>query len=146
MLNVRQKRFALNIFNGMSQREAYIDAYHPTGAVETIDANASALVSNSKVAKRLEELLGSVENSAVATVQERKEMLTGIMRGDITDYIKDGQPYIDKDTVNTGAISSYTVTESLQGQVTKRIKMDNRIEAVRELNRMEQVGGIGSNP
>ncbi|KKK91108.1 hypothetical protein LCGC14_2716290 [marine sediment metagenome] len=143
MLNVRQRRFALNIFNGMSQREAYIDAYNPAGAVETIDANASALVSNSKVARRVEELLGSIDNSAVATIQERKEILTGIIRADITDYIKESEPVLNNDSLNTGAVSSFSVTESLQGQVTRRIKLRDPIAAISELNKMESVGGVG---
>ena len=221
MLNVRQRRFALNIFQGMSQREAYIDAYNPTGTIETIDANASQLISNCKVSQRVEELLGSVENQSVATVQERKEVLTDIIRGNITDYQSPEGIHVDKDSPNTGAIETYevikrasrdsdagsinvkraVVPEALrntiftrdgnkcvlcsstlnlqldhmqatskggrtiegnlqtlcevcnrekgsgkfsQSDVTTKIKLHNKLAAVDLLNKMEQVGGIGS--
>jgi len=144
MLNVRQRRFCSNLVEGMNQYEAYVEAYNPPDNRNSIDASASALLSLPKIQQRVEELLGSVDNSAVATVQERKEILTGIIRADLTDYIKEGEPTLNNESLNTGAVSSFSVTESQQGQVTKRIKLRDPIAAISELNKMEQVGGIGA--
>ena len=143
MLNVRQRRFCLNLVDGMNQYEAYVEAYNPPDNRNSIDASASALLSLPKIQQRVEELLGSVDNSAVATIQERKEILTGIIRADITDYIKESEPVLNSESLNTGAVSSYSVSESLQGQVTKRIKLRDPIAAISELNKMESVGGVG---
>ena len=82
MLTQRQENFTLNIFNGMTQRDAYIEVYHPSYSIETIDANASRLASNEKVKARLDELNQRTEDSTVATVKERKQRLTTILRGD----------------------------------------------------------------
>ena len=143
MLNVRQRRFCLNLVDGMNQYEAYVEAYNPPDNRNSIDASASALLSLPKIQQRVEELLGSIDNSAVATIQERKEILTGIIRADLTDYIKDNEPVLNDESLNTGAVSSYSISESLQGQVTKRIKLRDPIAAISELNKMESVGGVG---
>jgi len=146
MLNVRNRRFSLNVYAGMKPRYAYIDAYNLQGPynMNSIDVSASRLLNSDKIQRRLEELSGTEDNSAVATVQERKEILTGIIRADLTDYIKEGEPTLNNESLNTGAVSSYSVTESQQGQVTKRIKLRDPIAAISELNKMEQVGGIGA--
>lgn len=77
-LTQKQETFTLNLFKGMYQREAYIDAYKPTYALETVDANASRLAHNAKVLARLGELQEAISDSSVMTVKERKERLSEI--------------------------------------------------------------------
>lgn len=77
-LTQKQETFALNLFKGMYQRDAYIDAYKATYSMETVDANASRLAHNVKVLARLQELQEAIVDTTVMTVQERKERLSKI--------------------------------------------------------------------
>jgi len=81
MLSARQEQFAINIFKGMTQRDAYMDAYHPKSTMAVIDVNASQLLRSPKISNRLKELMGKVTTEAVSTVQERKEKLSQIANG-----------------------------------------------------------------
>jgi len=81
MLSARQEQFAINIFKGMTQRDAYMDAYHPKSTLAVIDVNASQLLRSPKISNRLKELMGKVTTEAVSTVQERKEKLSQIANG-----------------------------------------------------------------
>jgi len=83
MLTVKQEKFVINVFKGMTQRDAYVDAYHPGYSIEAVDANASRLASNDKVLTRLAELQGEVVSVAVSTVRERKEKLSQIANGEL---------------------------------------------------------------
>jgi len=81
MLSARQEQFAINIFKGMTQRDAYMDAYHPKSTLAVVDVNASQLLRSPKISNRLKELMGKVTTEAVSTVQERKEKLSQIANG-----------------------------------------------------------------
>jgi len=82
-LTVKQEKFIVNVFKGMTQRDAYIDAYNAHYAVETIDANASRLARTEKVSQRLAELREQVISDAVMSVTERKERLSQLAREDV---------------------------------------------------------------
>src|SRR5690554_5841988 len=90
-LTQKQENFCLNVFQSMSQREAYIQSYKPNYAITTIDANASRLASNEKVLKRLSELREKAQNSKIAFVIERKEILSEIARANMTNFVEVGQ-------------------------------------------------------
>jgi phage terminase small subunit len=84
-LTPKQEKFCLNLFSGMSQREAYIQAgYSANSSPEVIDVTACNLVKSPKVALRLQELKNKAETSRVMSVIERKERLSEIAK-DKTD-------------------------------------------------------------
>lgn len=66
--NARHERFAQELAKGKSQSEAYRQSGY-TGASGTIDAGASRLVRNDKVAARLAELQGRASERAVVTTE-----------------------------------------------------------------------------
>lgn len=77
--NNRHEKFALALFQGMSQKDAAIAAgYKPSRAYET----ASRLVRNGKIAARIIELHGKASSKAILTVKQRKERLTHIAEED----------------------------------------------------------------
>ena len=144
-LTPNQEKFTLNLFKGMYQRDAYIDAYHPKYSLPTIDGNASRLANNEKVLSRRKELEAKVETKTVATVLERKERLTEIVRANVPGFVnEDGSIKGDKDTDNVGAIQELTTRESWlkrkgEGATVTNIKLHNPIQAIAELNKMEHV-------
>ena len=88
-LSMKQRKFALKLFEGMSQRDAYISVYDPSYSLTAIDSNASRLANLPKVKAELARLLAVIEaktpaaeEKAIATVAERKSRLTALLRHD----------------------------------------------------------------
>ena len=83
MLTAKQEKFALNIFNGMNQAEAYKDAYPKQRMSDkTICEAASRLIKNSKVIARIEELRAEAAKGSILTAQERLEYLSRVITGE----------------------------------------------------------------
>ena len=79
-LTPKQEKFIQNIVSGMSQREAYKDAYNAENMkVETIDAEACKLFNNHKISTRYRELLEELKDKAIMTAQERMKWLTEVI-------------------------------------------------------------------
>ena len=75
-LTPKQEKFILNIVSGMSQREAYKDAYDAENMKdETIDTEACLLFKDQKIAKRYEDLIKELEKEAVMTALEKRKLL-----------------------------------------------------------------------
>ena len=148
-LTQKQENFCLNILQGMSQREAYIKAgYSSKQSLVTIDRNACGLLKNNKVLTRLEELRQKTQNDKIASVTERKEILSEIARANMTNFVEVGQDgawfNIDNTNLNSRAIQSVqskTVLgkEGADDAVFIRVNLHNPIDAIKELNKMDGV-------
>lgn len=139
-LTQKQETFCLNMFEGMSQREAWIQAgYSNKYPVKIIDENACRLAAKSKIKARLAELRKSASSPFVATETERKERLSEFIRANIADFIsEDGQVKVNKNSPHYGAVSEYEVKRTKHGY-NKSLKLHNPISAIAELNRMEHI-------
>lgn len=140
-LTQKQENFTLNLFKGMSQRDAYIQAgYSSNYAPAIIDTNACMLAGSNKVRIRLEELNQAVEVDTVADVQERKEVLTEVIRGRLGHYIDASGHVVDADNKKllSAALQEVKTTEyGAEFPVkTTTIKLHNPITAIAELNKM----------
>lgn len=153
-LTGKQERYARFLFEGMSQREAYIQAgYSHNYALSIVDSAASRLASNVKVLARIEELRKAAEDASVATVLERKQILTEIARGDLLDYQEVGADggylSIGKESPNTKAISEITSRTEYDKDgagvaVVTKVKLHSPIQAINELNKMEKIYDEGA--
>ena len=153
-LTAKQEQFTLNILSGMSQREAYIKAgYSPNTSMAVIDVQSCRLSKNTKVLLRLEELSQKAESAKIMEVKERKERLTEIGRGRLTDYQQSGKDggwiNIGPESPNTAAISEIvsTTTYDKNGAnptLISRIKLHNPVNAIQELNKMERIYNDGA--
>ena len=86
MLTAKQEKFVQNIIKGMTQADAYRDAYDTSRMTDkSIHEAASKLVNNTKVATRLEELRSTLANENIMTAKQRLEWLTSIVRDDATN-------------------------------------------------------------
>ena len=75
-LTPKQEKFIQNIIKGMSQREAYKDAYNAENMKdESIDCNACKLFNDAKIKQRYEELLKELEKEAIMTALEKRKLL-----------------------------------------------------------------------
>jgi len=148
-LTQKQERFTRNLFEGMSQYDAYREAgYAITASRATIDANASRLANNDKILARLERLNKEADDASIATVKERKQILTEIARGNLLDYQEVGADgsylNIDKNSPNSRAISEITSRteynkDASSAVVVTRVKMHNPEPAIDLLNKMEKI-------
>jgi hypothetical protein len=151
MLTQKQEKFVLNLFKGMSQRDAYVKAgYSGNQLPATLDRHAAELAKTDKILTRLSELNGKVELNTILSVTQRKEILSEIARGRLTDYQEaglDGSGYISitKESPNTAAIAGIESATKFDengntGTLFTKVKLHNPIQAIAELNKMEQIG------
>ena len=91
-LTPKQEKFIQNIVSGMSQRQAYKDAYNAENMEDkTIDEAASRLFNDSKIYARYQELIGKLEDAAIMTAIEKRKMLREMAvntSNSVTDRIK----------------------------------------------------------
>lgn len=89
-LTVKQEKFVQNLIKGMSQADAYRDAYSTKKMSDNaIYREASLLLKNPKVAKRHDELRGKLveraERRALMTAEDRLVWLSGVINGEIEE-------------------------------------------------------------
>ena len=90
-MTTRQEKFARNLAAGMTQREAYRDAY-PASAKwkdESVDCKASLLAKNVKVWQRSEALRKEAEKSVTLT----REKKLALIEADVEKAVKQGDRY-----------------------------------------------------
>lgn len=101
MLNARQEKFIQNIVSGMTQRQAYKDAYKVNYDQDAIDNNAYKLFNKAEVQTRYKELINELKDEAVMTAIEKRRLLRDIAHNkenSVSDIIK----AIDTDNKMTG--------------------------------------------
>ncbi len=116
-LTQKQENFSRYIFDGLSQRQAWIKAgYSSNYPIADVDTHACALVNSDKIKTRLAELNAQLDTSSVLHKQGRMERLTVIAQ---TDY---KSPVTAKESILAiGELNKmdHVYTESIQ---------DNRIQ------------------
>ena len=150
-ISVKQERFVQNLFSGLSQRDAYVDAYNPGYAISTVDSAASRLANDVKVKARLHELTTQVSdklvNTKVMSEIERHEILSEIARARFGDFAdEDGHLDISgKDRLNNAALAELKTTDwqggkdSRASSKTTTIRLRDPIAAIAELNKMQRI-------
>lgn len=112
-LTAKQEKYVQGLISGLSQREAYKRAYDTTNwKDESIDQKASVLLKNVKVRSRYEQLMNEHKDKALWTREKAVEELLFIL-----DFSKKEIKELGLEASNKGAF----------------------IDAVRELNKLEQV-------
>lgn len=150
-LTQKQENFTLNLFDGMTQREAWIQAgYSSNYPMAVVDKNACVMAAQSKIKVRLAELNAKLASPAIADKKERQIILTEIARGRLTDYTNCGS---DRDSINVGPESPnqsalQEVTSRTEydkdgtgAAVVTRVKLHDPIRAVDVLNKMDRLYG-----
>ena len=148
-LTQKQEAFCLNLFNGMSQREAYVSAgYSVNQLPERIDRDACVLAKNPKVIQRLGTLRKKAEDATIMDVKERKQRLTEIARARLTDFMEMGA---DGSWVNVGPESQYPGAvqelhsrteyddDSDKSTVYTSVKLHDPMKAIDLLNKMDGI-------
>lgn len=145
-LTVKQEKFCINYFeSGNAAAAATLAGY----SVKSIRSIASEILTNPNIQARIKALQEKAESAKIATVQERKEILTEILRAKLTDFMELGQ---DGSWVNIGpeTKSGHAIQEihsrteydkdGASPTIYTSVKLINPIEAIKELNKMEGIG------
>jgi len=142
-LNSRQYRFCLNILQGMTNTDAYLQAGYDCSR-EIAYANASTLLSNPKI----EKFLASYQEKQLATIDsqllsksEKRQLLATFARAQLIDLIDDnGAPKINKNSPAAKALKEWYRKERFDRDgnpvVTSSLKMIDPITAIMEDNKM----------
>jgi len=80
-LTARQEQFAINLFKGMTQRQAWVEAgYSNNYSIAIVDTHASVLADSDKIKVRLKELREPTVTTATMEVSEKREFYAEIKR------------------------------------------------------------------
>lgn len=75
-LTPKQEKFIQNIIKGMSQRQAYRDAFNPDNTSDkTVDEKACRLFNEDKIQARYSDLIKELETEAIMTALEKRKLL-----------------------------------------------------------------------
>uniref|UniRef100_A0A6M3INW3 Putative terminase n=1 Tax=viral metagenome TaxID=1070528 RepID=A0A6M3INW3_9ZZZZ len=140
-LTQKQETFCLKYFElGNASEAARLALYSPKTAA-TIGAEN---LLKPKIQTRLQELQRKVEDESVATVLERKQRLTEILRAEIPDYVSEDGIKVEKSSPNVGAVSEVTTKTKVfkrggEPVIITNLKLHSPIQAINELNKMEKI-------
>lgn len=123
MLTIKQEKFIQNIVNGMSQREAYKDAYNAKYKDEVIDVRACELFKSSKVQVRYNELIKQLEDESIMSAKERMKWLSDVVNGKIkhTSYNSNGDAY-ENEAYISDKMKAIDILNKMDGQYVTKLE------------------------
>ena len=129
-LTVKQEKFVQNIVSGMSQRQAYKDAYDAENMKdETIDTEACLLFKDQKISKRYKELIEELKEAAIMTAIERMVWLSEVVQGKQKEKevvaLKDGDIRVEEVEANLATkIKALDTLNKMSGEYITKIEAD----------------------
>jgi phage terminase small subunit len=124
-LTPKQERFIQNIVKGMSQRQAYKEAYDTEKMKDkTIDEKACKLFNSNKIRARYEELIKRLEDKTIMTAQERMIWLTKVINCDVKvkqeydNEVKEYDPYM------SDRLKALDMLNKMSGEYVTKIDAD----------------------
>lgn len=112
MLTAKQERFVQNIVKGMTQRQAYKDAYNAENMKdETIDCEACLLFKDPKITARYQELIKELEKAAVMTALEKRLLLKEMV--------------LDKKNSMSDRLKALDIDNKMSGEYIDNLKIES---------------------
>lgn len=127
MLTKKQEMFVQNIIKGMSQADAYRNAYSVKKMSDNaIYTEASILLKNPKVSNRLKELTEKASIGVIMTAQERMIYLSQIIKGEakakkIVSY-RDGAEEIECEADISDKLKAIDLMNKMQGEYVQKVQ------------------------
>lgn len=146
-LTIKQEKYAQGLWAGLSQREAYRQAF-PTSKNwkdETVDSKACILAKDEKVMARLAELTNKLTERSLITVEQIVNQLGKIAFSDITEFATFGQKEVIMrgspaninyvDFKESAEVDGTIIQEVKQGKDGSSVKLNDRMKALELLGR-----------
>lgn len=129
MLTDKQERFCQNIIEGMSQADAYRQAYPNNNmADKTIQENACRLAKKPAVKARIKELRDQLAKPTIMSAQQRLEYLTRVINGEQGEkmvQMVDGEPIeVDVPTSLKNKLNAIDIMNKMQGEYVTKVEAD----------------------
>ena len=125
LLTPRQEKFCIEYSKCGNARQAYIAAGYSHKKDSTVDVNACRLLKTDKVQRRLAELAEEAKNDAIADIQEMQEVLTRIIRQNMTEEVLTADGYKMKKTPAVkDIINAINSLGRMQGAFVDRIEAE----------------------
>lgn len=129
MLTDKQEQFCRNIIEGMSQADAYRNAYpNNRMADKTIQENACRLAKKDAVKARIKELRDKLAKPSIMTAQDRLEFLTRVINGEQGEkmvQVIDGEPIeVDVPTSLKNKLSAIDIMNKMQGEYVQKVEAE----------------------
>ncbi|MCC8150711.1 MAG: terminase small subunit [Lachnospiraceae bacterium] len=134
--SAKQEKFVQNLIAGMSQRQAYLDAYPNSNQCkdETIDNKASRLFRNSEIWARYQEVQEQQKEAALLTRWEKWKILADIARNSKNDT-PDRIRAIDTDNKMEGEyISKVEISKQPEDDSLTGIKSNRNFAILRKIS------------
>jgi phage terminase small subunit len=139
MLTPKQEQFVQNIIAGMTQADAYRDAYSTSKMTDkTVWEKASRLMADDKVRARLQELRDQLASESIMTAKERLEYLTRVIKGqeveEKVEVTKDGNKETRRypPAIKT-RLDALDIMNKMTGEYTTKIEGTVNVEKLEDL-------------
>ena len=117
MLTAKQEQFVKNIIDGMSQADAYRNAYpNQRMSDKTIHESASRLMNNNKIIARLTELRDKIANEKVMSATRRAERLT--------EFANDEDPNVAMKAIDLLNKMTGEYVQKVEAEVTNAVNIN----------------------
>lgn len=138
MLTANQEKFVQGIIEGMSQADAYRNAYPKQKSTDkTVWECASKLLKNPKVNTRLKELRAELAKPSIMTAQERLEFLTGVINGTkgekITEIIDGEAKEFEVPASMKNRLSAIDIMNKMQGEYVTKVEGELKMTKLEDL-------------
>jgi phage terminase small subunit len=153
-LTIKQEKYAQGLFAGLSQREAYKQAYNCENMKDkSIDEKACVLANDVKVRSRIDELTNELKQCNIVTVEKVLAELSKIGFADIKQYLvyktaktvvdhdeKTGDPIIDYkqivDVIDSDSVDGSVIQEiSISKDGTFKFKLHDKMAALEKMGK-----------
>ena len=130
-LTPKQEKFIQNIVSGMSQRQAYKEAFDADYDNDAIDSNASTLFNSTKIQQRYKELLEELKDVAIMSAIERMKFLTDVVKeNEQEDLILNGVPVGKKVADLNTKLKAVDILNKMSGEYTTKLEHTGSIPVV----------------
>ena len=128
-LTPKQEKFVQNLIKGMSQRQAYKDAFKVDYDDDAIDSNASTLFKSTKIKQRYKELQDKLQDDTIMSVLERLKYLESIVKGEEKEKDKVVTPGgkvvdVEKETSVKTKMDAVNMINKMTGVYVQKIEAD----------------------
>ena len=125
LLTPRQEKFCIEYSKCGNARQAYIAAGYSHKKDSTVDVNACRLLKTDKVQRRLAELAEEAKNDAIADIQEMQEVLTRIIRQNMTEEVLTSDGYmVNRHPAVKDVINAINSLGRMQGAFVDKIEAE----------------------
>ena len=133
-LTPKQERFIQNIVSGMSQRQAYKEAYDAENMTdESIDVNACKLFNDAKISQRYQELIEELQDKAIMTAKERMKWLTDVVKDIQKEKVLIEDIEVSKTADLNTKMKAIDILNKMSGEYTTKIEADVGIKKLEDV-------------